>query len=60
MDKPPLHYQTITDLADGIHKGDMTSTQLVQNYLDRIKSLDGQLLGDRATTSRLSGLQQKP
>ena len=49
MDKPPLHYQTITDLADGIHKGDMTSTQLVQNYLDRIKSLDGQLNAFRLT-----------
>ena len=49
MDKPPLHYQTITDLADGIRKGDMTSTQLVQNYLDRIKSLDGQLNAFRLT-----------
>jgi len=43
MDNPPLHYQTITDLADGIRKGEITSTQLVQNLLDRIKSLDGQL-----------------
>jgi len=43
MDRPPLHYQTITDLADGIRKGEITSTQLVQNLLDRIKSLDGQL-----------------
>ena len=49
MDKPPLHYQAITDLADGIRKGDMTSTQLVQNYLDRIKSLDGQLNAFRLT-----------
>jgi aspartyl-tRNA(Asn)/glutamyl-tRNA(Gln) amidotransferase subunit A len=43
MDKPPLHYQTITDLADGIRKGDITSTELVQYLLDRIESLDGQL-----------------
>ena len=43
MDRPPLHYQTITDLADGIRKGDITSTELVQYLLDRIESLDGQL-----------------
>ncbi len=43
MDRLPLHYQTITDLADGIRKGEMTSTRLVQNLLDRIKSLDGRL-----------------
>ncbi len=49
MDKPPLHYQTITDLADGIRKGDLTSTQLVQNFLDRINSLDGQLNAFRLT-----------
>ena len=49
MDRPPLHYQTITDLADGIRKGEITSTQLVQNLLDRIKSLDGQLNAFRLT-----------
>ena len=49
MDRPPLHYQTITDVADGIRKGEITSTQLVQNYLDRIKSLDGQLNAFRLT-----------
>ncbi len=43
MDRPPLHYQTITDLAQGLRKGEITSTQLVQNSLVRIKSLDGQL-----------------
>ena len=43
MDRPPLHYQTIIDLADGIRKGDITSTELVQYLLDRIESLDGQL-----------------
>ena len=43
MDRPPLHYQTITDLADGIRKGDINSTELVQYLLDRIESLDGQL-----------------
>ena len=43
MDRLPLHYQTITDLADGIRKGDFTSTELVQYLLDRIESLDGRL-----------------
>ncbi len=49
MNHPPLHYQTITDLADGIRKGDMTSTQLVQNLLDRIGMLDGSLNAFRLT-----------
>ncbi len=49
MDKLPLHYQTITDLADSIRKGEITATQLVQNLLDRIKSLDGQLNAFRLT-----------
>jgi aspartyl-tRNA(Asn)/glutamyl-tRNA(Gln) amidotransferase subunit A len=51
MDRLPLHYQTITDLADGIRKGEMTSTRLVQNLLDRIKSLDGRLNAFRLTCS---------
>jgi len=49
MDKPPLHYQTITDLADSIRKGEITSIQLVQHLLDRIKSLDGRLNAFRLT-----------
>ncbi len=49
MDRLPLHYQTITDLADGIRKGDFTSTELVQYLLDRIKSLDGRLNAFRLT-----------
>jgi aspartyl-tRNA(Asn)/glutamyl-tRNA(Gln) amidotransferase subunit A len=49
MDRLPLHYQTITDLADGFRKGEMTSTRLVQNLLDRIKSLDGRLNAFRLT-----------
>ena len=49
MDNPPLHYQTITDLADGMRKGEMTSTQLVQNLLDRISRLDGELNAFRLT-----------
>jgi aspartyl-tRNA(Asn)/glutamyl-tRNA(Gln) amidotransferase subunit A len=49
MDRLPLHYQTIKDLADGIRKGDFTSTELVQYLLDRIKSLDGRLNAFRLT-----------
>ena len=49
MDRLPLHYQTITDLADSIRKGDMTSTQLVQSLLDRIGRLDGELNAFRLT-----------
>jgi len=43
MDKSPLHYQTITDLADRIRKGDITSTLLTENLLARIDSLDDRL-----------------
>ena len=43
MDKSPLHYQTITDLADSIRKGEITSTRLTENLLDRIDSLDDRL-----------------
>jgi aspartyl-tRNA(Asn)/glutamyl-tRNA(Gln) amidotransferase subunit A len=43
MDKPPLHYQTITDLADRIRKGEITSTQLTEKLLGRIDSLDDKL-----------------
>jgi len=43
MDKPPLHYQTITQLAADISKGEITSTQLVQHLLERTQALDGRL-----------------
>jgi len=43
MNKLPLHYQTITDLADSLRKGEITSTHLIEKLLDRIDSLDGQL-----------------
>jgi aspartyl-tRNA(Asn)/glutamyl-tRNA(Gln) amidotransferase subunit A len=43
MGKPPLHYQTITNLADSIRMGEITSTQLTKNLLGRIDSLDGKL-----------------
>jgi len=43
MEKLPLHYQTITDLADSLRKGEITSTQLTEKLLARIDSLDGKL-----------------
>ena len=43
MENPTLHYQTIADLAQRLRTGEITSTQLVQNSLDRIQSLDGRL-----------------
>ena len=43
MDSLPLHYQTITHLAQMIRKGDITSTGLTEEILSRIHSLDGHL-----------------
>jgi aspartyl-tRNA(Asn)/glutamyl-tRNA(Gln) amidotransferase subunit A len=43
MDNRPLHYQTITELADRIRKGEISSTQLTENLLGRIDLLDGKL-----------------
>jgi len=43
MDKIPLQYQTITYLAERMRKGEITSTQLVENLLGRIEALDGKL-----------------
>jgi len=43
MEKPPLHFQTITNLADSIRTGETTSSHLVENLLDRVDSLDGKL-----------------
>ena len=43
MDNSPLHYQTITELADRIRKGEITAAQLTEKLLDRIDSLDGRL-----------------
>ncbi len=49
MDRTPLHYQTITELAGSIRKGESTSTQLVQDLLDRIGKLDHTLNAFRRT-----------
>jgi aspartyl-tRNA(Asn)/glutamyl-tRNA(Gln) amidotransferase subunit A len=43
MEKLPLHYQTISDLAERIRKGEITAVQLTENLLERIDSLDGRL-----------------
>ena len=49
MEQLPLHYQTIPNLADMMRQGQITSTQLVQHFLDRITSLDGRLNAFRLT-----------
>jgi len=43
MDKLPLHEQLITELAERMRKGEISSTQLVENLLGRIEALDGKL-----------------
>ncbi|CAB1078518.1 hypothetical protein JY97_00260 [Alkalispirochaeta odontotermitis] len=43
MVKLPLHYQTITELADRIRRGEISASQLTENLLDRIGMLDGKL-----------------
>ena len=34
MGKLPLHYQTITELAENIRKGEITSTELTEKLLE--------------------------
>jgi len=43
MEPLPLHYQTITDLAASIRKGEFTATQLTESLLDRIHAFNGRL-----------------
>jgi aspartyl-tRNA(Asn)/glutamyl-tRNA(Gln) amidotransferase subunit A len=49
MENLPLHYQTITDLAAGMRRGNITATRLIQNLLGRITSLDGHLKAFKLT-----------
>ena len=49
MSDLPLHYQSITELAASLQKGDITSTQLTEHLLDRIQALDGTLNAFRVT-----------
>ena len=43
MNKKKLHYESITALAGGIRKGEFSSTELVEYFLDRIAALDDKL-----------------
>ena len=43
MDKTPLHYQTITALAQSIRTGELSPVELTERYLSRIESLDDKL-----------------
>ena len=54
MNKTPLHYQTITELARSIREGKLSPVELTEHYLARIESLEAKLnayrlvCGDRA------------
>jgi aspartyl-tRNA(Asn)/glutamyl-tRNA(Gln) amidotransferase subunit A len=41
MDKQNLEDRSISELSDKIRKGELTSKQLVEHYLDRIQKYDG-------------------
>lgn len=43
MDEKNLHYENIVDLASGIRKGEFSSTELVEYFLDRIAALEDNL-----------------
>ncbi|MBW2411522.1 MAG: amidase [Deltaproteobacteria bacterium] len=43
MTEKNLHYESITELANGIRKGEYTSTELTQYFLERIAALDDSL-----------------
>jgi aspartyl-tRNA(Asn)/glutamyl-tRNA(Gln) amidotransferase subunit A len=49
MKELPLNYQTITELAAGIRNGEITSIELTECIIDRIKFLDGALNAFRLT-----------
>ncbi len=43
MNKKNLHYESIIDLANGIGKGEYSSTELTKYFLERIAALDDSL-----------------
>ena len=43
VDSSPIHYQSITEIAARIRRGEVSSTQLVEHLLARIDSIDGKL-----------------
>ena len=61
MSETPLHYLTITELADRIRSGDLSPVEATQAQLDRIASLDGHLksyatvMADHAISARRGG-----
>jgi aspartyl-tRNA(Asn)/glutamyl-tRNA(Gln) amidotransferase subunit A len=54
MSDPPLHYQSITELAPRLRQSEISPVELTEHYLARVESLDGKLnayrlvCGDRA------------
>ncbi len=43
MSNKPLHQQSLTELSRSLQDGAISSTELTQHYLDRIKQLNGEL-----------------
>ena len=43
MTTPPLHYQTITELAALIRKGEITAVELAEHFISRANRLDDTL-----------------
>ncbi len=43
MSQSPLHQQTLSQLASGLHKKSFSSVELTSHFLDRIKQYDNQL-----------------
>jgi Asp-tRNA(Asn)/Glu-tRNA(Gln) amidotransferase A subunit family amidase len=44
MTTSPLHYQTITELAALIRKGDITAVELAEHFISRINRLESRPL----------------
>ena len=49
MPELPLHFQTITELAENIRSKTVSPVELVNCFIDRIASLDGVLNSYRCT-----------
>jgi aspartyl-tRNA(Asn)/glutamyl-tRNA(Gln) amidotransferase subunit A len=51
MNKTPLHYQTITELARSIRQGEVSPVELTEHYLARIEALEAKLNAYRLVCS---------
>src|SRR5882672_1547796 len=46
----PLHWQTITQLAQQMHRGTLSPVDIMEHLLSRVEALDGALHGFRLVT----------